>query len=160
MFIFIKQEKTKALVFLIMKCNLEREQASRDRLDQLLGYEAGKGSINWETSKKDIFCHYDGVFENFLIELKELTYKGKGLMVDEQKIKWLQELVEQQHRKDALVIWTIEGTKDIYMTSVKLLFKYLANGTAWIQQQQTDNGYKPVVWINFKDAEYREGNIS
>ena len=46
------------------------------------------------------------------------------------------------------------------MTSVKLLFKYLANGTAWIQQQQTDNGYKPVVWINFKDAEYREGNIS
>lgn len=142
-----------------MKCNLIAEKASRNRLDQLLGYEAGKGSIVWDEIKteEDIYNHYDGIYGNYLVELKQLSYKGKGLMVDEQKINWLQEAVKEQKKIDALVIWTIEGTKDIYAASVKQLDKYMKNGTAWIQYLSTDNGYKPVVFIDFEKACYREG---
>lgn len=142
-----------------MKCNLIAEKASRNRLDQMLGYEAGKGSIVWDEIKteEDIYNHYDGIYGNYLVELKQLSYKGKGLMVDEQKINWLQEAVKEQKKIDALVIWTIEGTKDIYAASVKQLDKYMKNGTAWIQYLSTDNSYKPVVFINFEKACYREG---
>lgn len=142
-----------------MKCNLIAEKASRNRLDQLLGYEAGKGPIVWDEIKteEDVYNHYDGIYSNYLVELKQLSYKGKGLMVDEQKINWLQEAVKEQKKIDALVIWTIEGTKDIYAVSVKQLDKYMKNGTAWIQYLSTDNGYKPVVFIDFEKACYREG---
>lgn len=51
----------------------------------MLGYEAGKGSIVWDEIKteEDIYNHYDGIYGNYLVELKQLSYKGKGLMVDE-----------------------------------------------------------------------------
>lgn len=141
-------------------CNDIAEQASRNRLDEMLGYKAGNGSIKW-TSLNDIYCHYDGVYGNYLIELKQLTYKGKGLMVDKYKVDSLIEAVKKENRKDALIIWTIEGLKDIYMVSVPKLLRLYEEGKATLNEDtvwcKTKYVTKQLYWLDFDKAWYRKG---